>query len=119
MLNWLKGKFTPADDMTITMQSHSGVGALSCNDCGHTEPVQIFTHGFGPDSQCTMGYQCQECAKFVTFDSEPVGEPGMAALEALVEQSRCECGGRYARDKPIMCPRCKSRDVEYELSWIT
>jgi hypothetical protein len=108
MLNWLKKKFTPADDMTITMEHHSGIGTLSCSDCGHTEEVHLFTHGFGPTSQCTMGYQCQNCAKFVTFDSEPVGEQGLAALKARVNGSLCECGGKYARDMPIMCPRCQS-----------
>lgn len=119
MLNWLKKKFTPADDMAITMQSHSGIGRLSCNDCSHAEQVHLFTHGFGPTSQCTMGYQCQSCAKFVRFDSEPVGEQGMAVLTEHVKQSRCECGGKYARDKPIMCPQCQSVNVEYDLEMIT
>jgi hypothetical protein len=105
--------------MAITMQSHSGIGTLSCNDCAHTEQVHLFTHGFGPESQCTMGYQCQNCAKFVAFDSEPVGEQGLAALEAQVKQSRCECGGKFARDMPIMCPRCKSVSAEYDLREIT
>jgi hypothetical protein len=119
MLNWLKKKFTPADDMAITMESHSGIGTLSCSDCGHTEQVHLFTHGFGPTSQCTEGVQCQQCAKFVTFDSEPVGESGLPALKERVEQSRCDCGGRYARDKPIMCPLCKSVCVEYHMGEIT
>ena len=66
-----------------------------------------------------MGYQCQSCARFVTFDSEPVGEQGMAALKAQVKQSRCECGGNFASDKPMMCPRCKSVNVEYGMRAIT
>ena len=119
MLNWLRNKLPPADDMSVTMESHSGIGTLSCNDCGHAEEAHLFTHGFGPTSHCTMGCQCQSCAKFVTFDSEPVGEQGLPALKALIEASRCECGGRYAKDKPIMCARCKSRDVGYELREIT
>ena len=119
MRNWLKNKIAPTDDPVATMQSHSGVGALSCNNCGHTEQVHLFTHGFGPTSQCTMGYQCQSCAKFVTFDSEPVGEQGMVALKAQVKQSHCECGGKFARDKPNMCSRCKSVSVEYDLEEIT
>jgi hypothetical protein len=76
MLDRLKKKLAPADDMAITMESHSGIGTLSCLTCGHTERVHLFTHGFGPTSQCTIGYQCQSCARFVTFDSEPVGERG-------------------------------------------
>jgi hypothetical protein len=102
------------------MQSHiGGGGTLLCNDCGHSEEVHLFSHGFGPTSQCIIGYQCQECAKFVTFESEPVGAQGIAALKAQVEQSRCECGGKYAKDKPIMCSRCKSVGVEYKWEWIT
>ena len=119
MLNWLKKKLTPTDDMAITMEFHSGIGTLSCDDCGHTEKVHLFTHGFGPTSNCTEGVQCQTCAKFVTFDSEPVGGSGLPALKALIEASRCECGGKYARDMPIMCPRCKSVNVKYDLREIT
>jgi hypothetical protein len=119
VLSWLIEKFTPADDIAVTMVFHSVVGTLSCNDCGHAEEVHLFTHGFGPTSQCTMGYQCQSCAKFVTFKSEPVGEQGLVALKALIAASRCDCGGSYARDKPIMCSRCKSVSVEYDLKMIT
>ena len=119
MLHWLKNRLTKTDRTTSTMESHSGVGTLCCNDCGHTEQVHLFTHGFGPTSYCTEGVQCQTCAKFVTFDSEPVGESGLPALKALIEASRCECGGKFARDKPIMCPRCQSVDVEYDLLEIT
>jgi hypothetical protein len=81
--------------------------------------VHLFTHGFGPTSNCTEGVQCQNCAKFATFDSEPVGESGLPALKALIAAFRCECGGTYVRDKPIMCPRCKSVNVEYGMEMIT
>jgi transposase-like protein len=119
VLNWLKNKVAQIAGKTITMDSDSGVGDISCNTCGHTEEVHLFTHGFGPESQCTMGYQCQTCAKFVTFDSEPIGGKGVPALEKRVKQSRCDCGGRYARNKPIKCPRCKSVRVVYDLGMIT
>ncbi len=66
-----------------------------------------------------MGYQCQKCAKFVTFDSEPIGEAGLKELEERAERSRCECGGEFARDQPIRCPRCKSVNVEYGMELIT
>ena len=29
------------------------------------------------------------------------------------------CGGKFARDMPIMCPRYKSASVEYDLGMIT
>ena len=119
MLNWLKKKLTPADDMTATLQSYSGSGTLHCHACGHSEAVLSFTHGFGPTSSCTTGYQCQSCAKFATFDSEPVGESGIKPLEEKVRNMKCECGGSYARDKPMMCSRCKSLDVGYELGMVT
>jgi hypothetical protein len=119
MLRWLKKKPSPADDISRTMESGNGIGTLSCNDCGHNEEVHLFTHGFGPTSDCTLGYQCQSCAKFVTFDSEPVGRHGLPALKERVEQSRCECGGSYAREKPMMCPQCKSVDVRYQFFEMT
>jgi hypothetical protein len=43
----------------------------------------------------------------------------MEALKAQVNQSRCECGGKYAKDKPIMCSRCNSVNVEYGMELIT
>jgi hypothetical protein len=41
VLNWQKKQFTSVEDMAVTMESHSGVGMLSCNDCGHTEKVHL------------------------------------------------------------------------------
>ena len=95
------------------------MGTIQCNACGHTERVHGFIHGLLPGNYCMMSYQCQSCAKFVDFNSEPVGERGLKALEEKVRKARCECGGRYARDKSIMCSRCKSVDVGYELEIIT
>lgn len=116
MLNWLK-RILPRSG--VTMEMASGVGTLSCARCDHTEQVHLFTHGFGPTSNCTMGVQCQSCAKFVSFDSEPVGESSLPALKALIEVTRCDCGGSFARDKPMMCPHCKSRKVKYDVEMLT
>jgi hypothetical protein len=117
MLNWRKKKQPPPHPDSL--DSQSGSGTIYCNDCGHSEEVISFLHGFGPKSQCTLGYQCQSCAKLVDFDSKPIGGLGMKLLEIKVRTMRCECGGRYARDKQIKCPQCKSVDVRYELGMIT
>ena len=66
-----------------------------------------------------MGYQCQSCAKLVTFDSEPVGEVGLESLERKVKKVRCACGGSYGRDKAIICPLCRSKNVGYEVRYLT
>lgn len=107
MLNWLKNKLSP-DDMTHTMEDRNGTGGQVCNNCGHIEDVLFFTHDFSTPWNVTVGYQCQSCAKFVTSDDEP----GLN-LRECVEKPRCECGGSYARDKPVMCSQCKSVDLGY------
>lgn len=119
MLKWLIKKLTPLKYLGYSLESYSGAGKICCNSCGHSEHIHIFTHGFGPKSDCTMGYQCQSCAKLVTFDSEPIGEAGLIGLKAWAERSLCDCAGKFARDQPIMYPQRRSAGVEYELAKIT
>jgi len=105
----------------------SGGGIIRCIDCGYSEGIAAGYHGVKKnpmydenideeldDFLCSnneeyietyfLGYQCQSCGKFY----------------ALEENDRlCDCGGVLERDKPIFCPKCKSKHVKYEGHWIT
>ena len=104
-----------------------GGGEIRCIDCGYSEGIAAGYHGVKKnpmydenlveeldDFLCSnneeyietyyLGYQCQTCGKFY----------------ALEKNDRlCECGGVLERDKPIFCPRCKSKNVKYQGQWIT
>ena len=88
-----------------------GYGSISCNDCMHNESITSFTHG--RDSS-TAGFQCQECGKFAAIQS---GGPGKAAeyKSSLI----CECGGKFEREKVLFCPQCRSKNLSYDMEFIT
>jgi len=88
-----------------------GYGSISCNDCMHNESITSFTHG--RDSS-TAGFQCQECGKFAAIQS---GGPGKAAeyKSSLI----CECGGKFEREKVLFCPECRSKNLSYDMEFIT
>jgi hypothetical protein len=31
----------------------------------------------------------------------------------------CECGGRFEREKVLFCPECRSKNLSYDLEFIT
>jgi hypothetical protein len=83
-----------------------GAGTLTCGACKHAEEVVSFLHGA---SWSRSGFQCQQCARFHTIDN--YGQP-----EAI---PRCECGGKLSRNEVLVCPKCHSKDLDYEMSFIT
>ena len=83
-----------------------GEGKIYCNQCGYSENIISFLHGF-TDSK--TGYQCQSCGKFHTIVSNG-DNPGMM---------KCSCGGELDREKPLFCPVCKSRIVSFQLRRLT
>jgi len=89
----------------------SGGGIIRCCDCGHSEGVVSYAYSFDDEGEpCNgiAGNQCQTCGRFYTL-----------SLEEERNNKRCECGGVLERDKPLFCPRCKSKNVKYEGQWIT
>ena len=88
-----------------------GYGSLSCNDCMHNESITSFTHG--RDSS-TAGFQCQACGSFAAIQS---GGPGKATeyKSSLI----CECGGKFEREKVLFCPECRSKNLSYDMEFIT
>jgi hypothetical protein len=95
----------------LWFQYLGGYGSISCNDCMHTESITSFTHG--RDSS-TAGFQCQACGKFAAIRS---GGPGKATdyQSSLI----CECSGKFEREKVLFCPECQSKNLSYDMKFIT
>ncbi|MFU8818004.1 MAG: hypothetical protein ACNA7W_21860 [Pseudomonadales bacterium] len=97
----------------LEFQRMGGAGEIQCGDCGYRQEITSFTHGCTVDgTPCsTSGYQCQACGKF-----HGVFEQGGVLTESA---PRCECGGELSRNRFLFCPKCKSRKLKYEMSYIT
>ncbi|MEI6083553.1 MAG: hypothetical protein WCS70_04555 [Verrucomicrobiota bacterium] len=99
----------------ITFSLCGGSGSLHCKACGWADSVTCFLHGLikrskdgiGRKETCLYGYQCQSCGEFSERKESP-------------PESECaNCGGELSRDKPLFCPKCKSRAVRYTMGYIT
>ena len=88
-----------------------GYGSITCKGCTHSESLTSFTHG---RESSTAGFQCQECGKFAAIQS---GGPGKATeyKSSLI----CECGGKFEREKVLFCPECRSKNLSYDMEFIT
>jgi len=89
-----------------------GVGIVKCFDCDYQEQILSFTHGGSqPNNTWTrIGLQCQSCGKFHVSDD---------VRNRSNNSSKCECGGKLEREMPILCPKCKSKNMKYEMIYIT
>lgn len=92
-----------------------GVGVINCYKCGFNEEITSFTHGM---HSSTSGVQCQSCGKFLTRNKDKReifgGEPGN-----MLAEKKCECGGKLEREEPLFCPKCKSHNLNYVITYIT
>lgn len=82
-----------------------GAGNVLCLNCGCTEDIVSFIHGINTSS---TGLQCQLCGQFHSVSNWEGSD------EVL-----CECGGVLEREKPIFCPECKSKNMRYDIKYIT
>ena len=104
----------------LTFQLMGGVGRLQCADCGLSQEVLSFTHGF--DGSHTAGHQCQVCGKFHAVDYEPASSSGTPESETqatLDAKLVCACGGPLSRDEIVVCPSCRSQNVSYNIRYLT
>ena len=88
-----------------------GHGKITCKDCDHSEEMTSFTHGI--DSS-TSGFQCQKCGKISSIHGGGRGQANEYE-QSLV----CECGGSLERSKVLFCPDCKSKNLSYQMKYIT
>jgi len=83
-----------------------GAGTVWCSDCGYAEEIISFIHGATDSS---TGMQCQSCGQFSSLkDAEMLNQPRL-----------CACGGKLERDAALFCPTCKSRNINYDMRYIT
>jgi hypothetical protein len=90
-----------------------GAGEIHCHDCGFRQEITSFTHGFtmGPAASADEGRQCLQCGRFTTVHRK--GNPPVTPVPP------CECGGELSRDHFLFCPKCRSRKLKYDMSFIT
>jgi hypothetical protein len=89
-----------------------GAGNFYCRSCQYEERIVSFIHG---DYDAVVGYQCQKCGKFHNIESHSKEYHMVHIVDPLV----CECGGKLSRDEVLFCPKCKSKDTEYFMHYIT
>jgi len=113
-----KNEYIKYVDTNLYFRHMGGAGTIYCCDCQYSEEITSHLHGIEFDDYgfeieaYSSGYQCQSCSKFYTLHYNEVKE-----LEESDKQ--CECGGKLEDDKPILCPQCKSKKVEYYCRIIT
>ena len=101
---------TDGDGNFLFFSDVAGTGAIRCNNCDFSERVTGFLHNISEDNPwCCAGYQCQRCGKFQSVEQQLTDRA----------KEKCECGGHLERDKPMFCPKCKTRNISYEMHIIT
>ena len=93
-------------DTSLYFWKMAGGGKIQCLDCDYKDNIITFTHGL---NTTTTGLQCQDCGKFHAITDWY--ENG--------KQTSCECGGTSSRDKALFCPKCKSKKLHYQATYIT
>ena len=81
-----------------------GVGSITCEDCGYTEDLVDFSENNDPNAAI---YQCEACGRFIeerNFLTERV-------------HGACPCGGAINPQAALFCPKCKSKNVKYEIKY--
>lgn len=114
-----KGEFNRFEDFgekgePLFFKELNGLGNLICRECGYTQKITAFLHNLSDqeDRPVTIsGYQCQDCGNFHTRTHNQDRK--------TVETLLCNCGGDIKNDSLIFCPKCKSNDVEYQITLIT
>jgi hypothetical protein len=88
-----------------------GMGLLTCKVCGHKEEIVSFLHGppIKQNGWSRTGYQCQYCFNHVTILEDKDKNPSHV----------CDCGGQLDRENPLKCSKCKSLNLDYNMTLIT
>lgn len=95
------------DENLLYFTQIGGAGNIICKNCDFNEKIVGFLHGTGTWTK--TGFQCQTCGKFHSIKN----------VLTQTTDKNCDCSGNLERDKPIFCPKCKSKNVAYQMSYIT
>lgn len=86
-----------------------GKGKIHCNECGFEEKIVSFLHGFGQPLWTNTGFQCQNCGMFHQIEFDSNNSKGV----------KCECGGNLDNQKPLFCPKCRTKNMSYYVEYLT
>jgi len=106
----------------LTFCNIHGAGSITCTDCGMQTEVTVFMHG--PYS-CEIGRQCQSCGTFFTEHNESKIYHTFGPQTKNTVCPQCGTinfrnGELYKRqDTPLFCPKCKSRNLQYQMEFIS
>jgi len=82
-------------------------GSIICRHCGFSEAVVKEIHTGDEKYFFHLGLQCQSCGKIHYYWS-------YKSRWGWQSDSICDiCGGIVEYDKPIFCPKCKSKNIKY------
>lgn len=95
----------------LWFQHMGGCGSIHCLDCLHSEKITSFIHGINSSHS---GFQCQTCGKITSLTGG-----GRSKANQYKESLICGCGGTFDREKAIFCPQCRSRNLRYDMEFIT
>lgn len=90
----------------LTFSSMGGSGTIQCFECKYEQNTTSFIHGA---YEAYMGYQCQNCGDIRMIRSVSKEYHKINIVDSLV----CDCGGALEREKPLFCPKCKSKRLSY------
>jgi hypothetical protein len=96
---------TTEKDTYLYFWKIGGIGIIQCLDCNYQKEIVSFTHGLNTS---TTGLQCQLCGQFQSIKDWHNNK-----------QIHCSCGGILEREKKLFCPKCKSKKIQYNMSFIT
>ena len=107
--SFIKSQANEPIDKNLYYLNMGGAGIIKCNVCDFNEKITSFLHSFGENSWNSTGFQCQSCGKFHSIPNYGLNKKDV----------KCECGGDLDNEKPIFCPKWKTNNVSYNLSYIT
>lgn len=108
----LKANLNEEVDTNLYFDRMNGVGYVTCLDCDYSERILCFIDSFnlqGQPSNGRLGLQCQSCGKFHIVKSR----------RRTDKPSLCDCGGVLEIEKPVFCPKCKSKNMKYKVQYVT
>lgn len=87
----------------LYFQHIGGTGEIQCLDCNYHKEIVSFIHGLNTS---ITGLQCQSCGQF-------------HSITDWHNNIHCDCGGILEKEKPLFCPECKSKRMQYNMRYIT
>jgi len=93
----------------LFFSSMGGAGEITCRECGYHQHLVSFIHSFPIDKWNQSGYQCQRCGLFHEIEN----------AHQYKGKLKCYCGGSLSRDKVLFCPVYKSKNLKYEMEYVT